>query len=112
MVGAAYLWVFIYSLVINSGGDQAYYEAYAQRASPVVAVITAFPVFFLMGKYMRRFEAGAFVAVAGVVILHILMEAIVLSTLNDTFAYVLGFSVAAMCLKIAGGYFGMRREAA
>ena len=46
LVACAYLWVFIYSMLIYSGGDSAYYEAYAQVASPVVAVALAGPGVF------------------------------------------------------------------
>ena len=39
LIALAFLWVFIYSTTINTGGDEAYYQAYAQVASPVVAIL-------------------------------------------------------------------------
>ena len=102
MVGAAYLWVFGYSVAINPGGDGAYYEAYAQRASPVVAVVTAFPVFYLMGRAICRQTAHPLGVAAGVLLVNLLMEAAVLATLDETLSYVLPFSVAAGVLKILG----------
>lgn len=107
MVAAAYLWVFLYSVFINSSGDQAFYEAYAQQASPVVAVLTAFPVFYMMGRYMCRFGERAFFAAAGVVLLHILMEVGVLASLDATFSYVVGFSIGSAILKVLGAYVGL-----
>ena len=43
LVACAFLWVFIFSMAIDTGGDNAYYEAYAQVSSPVVAVVLAGP---------------------------------------------------------------------
>ena len=71
MVGAAYLWVWIYATFINSTGDQAFYEAYAQTASPIVAIVTALPVFYLMGRSMRRFEDKAMFAAMAVLGLNV-----------------------------------------
>ena len=52
LVACAYLWVFIYSMFIDTGGNNAYYEAYAQISSPVVAVLLAGPAFFVIGRFM------------------------------------------------------------
>ena len=110
MVGAAYLWVFIYSVAINPTGDQAFYEQYAQVASPVVAVVTAFPVFYWMGRSLRsRVERYTTVA-AWIVVINLLMEIAVLAGLEETFSYVLPFSVAAGLLKVAGAYLAVRKS--
>ena len=108
MVGAAYLWVFLYSVFVNSSGDQAFYEQYAQVASPVVAVVTAFPVFFLMGRMLTK-QVEHFVGIAfGVVAVNLLFEVLVLMSLEDTLLYVLPFSLGAGILKVLGAYFGTR----
>ena len=112
MVGAAYLWVFIYSITINSSGDQAFYEQYAQMASPVVAVVTAFPVFYLMGRMLVKQVHNAIAVAIGVLAVNLMLEVIVLASLEDTFAYVLPFSVGAGVLKLAGAYFGTRTPGA
>ncbi len=110
MIGAAYLWFFIYSLAITSSGDQAFYEQYAQMASPFVAVATALPVFFLMGRSLCRQVANAAAVAAGVVIADLLMEVAVLSTLDENFSYVLPFSIISGILKIGGAYWGTRPD--
>ena len=111
MVAAAYLWVWVYSLLIHTGGDHAHYEAYARVASPVVAVITAFPVFFLMGRYMRRFGARALYAAAAVVALNLMLDGLTLITVAENLAYVGMMSALSMVLKIAGAWFGVRQRA-
>ena len=106
MVGAAYLWVWIYATFITTGGDQAFYEAYAQKASPVVAVVTAFPVFFLMGRQMQRFADKALFASMAVVLMNALLEVITTLTMATDVGYLLPFSIGAFLLKVAGAYLG------
>ncbi len=74
MVACAYLWVYGYSAIIHTAGDAAFYEAYAQRASPVVAVLVAFPVFFVMGRFMRGLGARATMAALTVVAISLVLD--------------------------------------
>ena len=62
MVACAFIWVFIYSTTIDTTGNEASYQAYAQDASPVVAVVVAFPIFFAMGRVFCRLGARATMA--------------------------------------------------
>ena len=110
MVGAAYFWVWVYSLLIHTGGDHAHYEAYAKVASPVVAVITAFPVFFLMGRYMRRFGERAVYAAGAVVALNLILDGLTLITVAEDLGYVGMMSALSMILKIAGAWAGLRHR--
>ena len=106
MVGASFAWVWFYSVAVNTTGDHQFYEAYAQTASPIVAVVTAFPVFYGMGAYLRRFEQGIYVAMA-VLLIHVLVELVVLLNIPNP-AALTPFSVGAAILKFAGTWLALR----
>ena len=106
MVAAAYLWVFIYSVFINNTGTPTFYEDYAQIASPIVAVCVALPIFYMMGRYMRRYQA-AITLVWSVLAIHIGMEILVQLSLQQPPTIVVICSILAAILKVLGAYLGM-----
>jgi hypothetical protein len=106
MIASAFLWVFIYSVAIHSGGDDAFYQAYAQVASPVVAVVMAGPIFWAMGRFMRRLGERAWSVARAVVILNLVIDGAVVATMAQDVPYNVGMSVLAACGKVAGAYFG------
>ncbi len=108
MVAAAYAWVWFYSVAINTTGDQAFYEAYAQTASPVVAVITALPVFYLMGLFLRRFDQALTLALA-VLGIHWAVEVLVLFSIENPL-WMLPYSIASALLKAAGAWLALKRS--
>ena len=109
MVACAYLWVFIYSVLINTTGDQAFYEAYAQTASPVVAVVTAFQVFYLLGRYMRRFGDRARFAALAAVGINLMVDALAVASVTQDLGYMVLMSVLSAAAKIAGALVGTRQ---
>lgn len=54
MVVAAFAWVAIYAYGIHPGEAAAYYEAYAQVASPISALITGPALYYLAARWLRR----------------------------------------------------------
>ncbi len=108
LIAAAYLWVWIYSVAIFTGGDAAHYEAYAQVASPVVAVVLSFPVFYVMGRFMKRFGEKAMFAAMGVVGINLVMDVLAVSTMAEDMTFNVTMSVLSAAGKIAGAYFGAR----
>ncbi len=110
MLACAYAWVYIYSVLIYSAGDQAYYEAYAQVASPVVAVTVAWPVFFAVGRFMRRFGRRALFAAMAVVVINLTMDAAVLLSVSrdadGAMAHLVLMSLFSALGKLGGAYFG------
>ena len=64
MVALAFAWVFLYSLLINPGQDDAHYTAYAQIASPISALITGAPLYFLAARLIRGRIGDAAVSTA------------------------------------------------
>lgn len=53
------LYVAVYSLLIDPGHDQAYYEAHAQVAAPYSSIIAGIPLMFLAGRWIGgKFPTG------------------------------------------------------
>ncbi len=111
MVACAYLWVYVYSAFIHTTGDAAFYEAYAQRASPVVAVVVAFPVFFVMGRFMRGLGARATMAALTVVAISLVLDVASVATMASDPIYHGIASILSFIAKFAGAYFGSKRTA-
>lgn len=57
MIISAVAWVAIYSYLIHPGETQAYYEDYAQSASPIVSVVIGIPYWFFTCRWVGR-KAG------------------------------------------------------
>jgi hypothetical protein len=53
-IAAAFGWVAIYSFLINPGLDAPAYQAYAQVASPWVAIIAGAPIFYAAARWIAR----------------------------------------------------------
>jgi len=54
---SAFVWVAIYSYLINPGHDLAYYQNYAQFSSPIVSVVLGIPYWFFACRWVGR-KAG------------------------------------------------------
>jgi len=51
--------VAVYSLLIDPGHDQVYYEAHAQVAAPYSSIIAGIPLMFLAGRWIgSKFSKG------------------------------------------------------
>ena len=112
LVACAILWVFLYSTLIYRDGDNAYYASYAQLSSPVVAVVLAGPVFFALGRFLRRrfrdqaLRLAMVTAVVGIVIdLPLVMVGDV-----DSPVYSLTTIVLSVLASLIGAYRGARLE--
>ena len=57
-VAASFLWVFVYSMLIEPGHDAAFYEAYAMRVAPWSSVIVGLPILFGAGWLLSRWHGG------------------------------------------------------
>ena len=108
MVAAAYLWVFVYSALIDTTGDAAYYEAYAQRASPIVALVVALPCFYLMTRVMRAMVARAALAAYAVLVINLILDIAVTLGMAQDLAYTATISLVVAVLKYLGVRLGLR----
>ena len=111
MVASAFLWVFIYSSLINTGGDQAFYEAYARIASPVVAVVVAGPVFFAMGRFFLRLGPRARTVAIAVVIANLAVDFPIVVLAAEDLGYNVIMSLLSATGKIIGAWYGTRATA-
>lgn len=109
LVAAAFAWVFLYSAFIHPGSDEAFYSAYAQRASPFVALVLAFPLFYWMGRSMGRFGDKALTAVFAVLGLNLALEVITTATMAVDPVYSGTLSAIVFVAKSAGAWFGVGR---
>ena len=48
MIAAAFAWVAIYSYLLHPGESPAFYQRYAELASPWVALLAGVPIFYLV----------------------------------------------------------------
>jgi len=48
MIAAAFAWVAIYSYLVHPGESPAFYQRYAEAASPWVALLAGVPIFYLV----------------------------------------------------------------
>ncbi len=112
MLACAYLWVFIYATFINTMHDGAFYTADAQVASPIVAVVVAFPIFFAMGRYMRRFGSQALFAAMAVVVINLALDGFILFVAAGdqipSYLTILVMSLLSAAMKFGGAYVGTR----
>jgi hypothetical protein len=53
-VAAAFLWVAIYSYLINPGQPMAVYRQHAQDSGPWVSAIAGFLIFYLVSRWIAR----------------------------------------------------------
>lgn len=53
-IAAAFVWVAIYSYLINPGQPLATYEAHAQASGPWVSVLAGAPIFYAASRWIAR----------------------------------------------------------
>ena len=57
-VAASFLWVFIYSMLIVTGHNEAFHDAYAARAAPWCSVVAGVPILVGAGWLLTRWHGG------------------------------------------------------
>jgi hypothetical protein len=108
MIALAFAWVAFYAYVIETGHDQAFYEAYAQVSSPIVSVVAGGPVFYGVAAWLtRRRGAGraAWIATA----LYLLIDLAIIAALGGLLEPVIFWFLGAAALKLAGSALGIKR---
>ncbi len=53
-IAATFLWVAIYSYVINPDQPMSVYEEHAQRSGPWVSIIAGFVIFYAVSRWIAR----------------------------------------------------------
>ncbi|HEY0115571.1 MAG TPA: hypothetical protein VGB54_07600 [Allosphingosinicella sp.] len=111
LIFMAFAWVAIYSHGIDPGHDQAFYEAYAMRSSPVVSTVAGGPVFFLVARWLTRRRGNGRAAWIGTAI-YMASEIILLVAVGAIASWLALVALAGGLLKIAGTALGVRRALA
>ena len=53
-IAAAFVWVAIYSYLINPGQPMATYQAHAQASGPWVSILAGAPIFYATSRWIAR----------------------------------------------------------
>ena len=53
-VAVSFLWVAVYSHLVNPGHDLAFYQSYAQVAAPYSSVLAGIPLVYAFGRWVAR----------------------------------------------------------
>jgi hypothetical protein len=53
-IAAAFLWVAVYSYIINPGQPLAVYQQHAQDSGPWVSIIAGFVIFYAVSRWIAR----------------------------------------------------------
>lgn len=98
-VAAAFLWVWCYSIALAPGHDEAFYQAYAQRAAPISSLVAGTPILFAAGWLSaRRFPDRAVLAGALVGILYAAIDLAILGAVAS--AIPVGIVIGSVASKI------------
>ena len=117
LVGLAVAWVAVYSYAIDPGHEPAFYQDYAQRVSPLVAVIISAPVFGGFGILAARRggRPGARFALTTTIVF-LVVDLTVLALVPERPDGIWSIWIAAAALKLSsvvlGGRLGARAAGA
>ena len=85
-VAAAFLWVFIYAMLIAPGQDEAAYQAYAMRAAPWCSVIAGIPILFVAGWLLARWHGGGWRTGICAAVAYVVLDVLILVAADALFA--------------------------
>jgi len=104
-IGAALVWVAIYSYLINPGQPMSVYEQHAQLSGPWVSIIAGFVIFYAASRWIARSVPTALALFAIFVAIDGLLLVALSSGLSATLLALAGASYAS---KLAACYLGGR----
>ncbi len=101
--------VWVYSTLISPGRPFVEYQAFAQVASPWVALVTALPLSFWVSRVLARHVSSDAQgrAVWGMIGIHLVLEGFILAGSSPS-ALIWGFAVCSAGLRISGAWFALR----
>jgi hypothetical protein len=108
LILSAFAWVAIYSYLINPGHDQAYYQNYAQFASPIVSVSVGIPYLFFTCRWVGRKAGTRAVAMCLSVWFVLFLIDVVLISLGGLTVYMGVMIALSHATKMPAAYFGGR----
>ena len=108
LVISAFAWVAIYSYLIHRGEEAAYYQDYAQVASPVVSVVLGMPYWFFACRWVGQKAGTRAVSMCVWAWFILVLIDLPLNFLGEARAYnwlMVGLSLST---KLLGAYLGGR----
>lgn len=67
-IGACFLYMVVYSYLIDPGHEKEYYHDHVQVAAPYCGVIAGVPIMFFAGWWVGGWWDGEFVVTAGLIV--------------------------------------------
>jgi len=108
LVASAFAWVAVYSYLIHPGEELAYYQSYAESASPVVAVVMGIPYWYLACRWVGR-KAGSRALAMSLWIWFILFAIdLPLTIIGGAKGYILLMVAISHSTKLLAAYLGGR----
>ena len=108
LVLSAFAWVAIYSYLIHPGEQAAYYQDYAQSASPIVSILMGIPCWFLGCRWLGQKAGTRAVATCLWVWFILFMIDVLLSVLGEPTAHYWAMMAISNSTKLLAAYLGGR----
>ena len=116
LIALSVICVAVYSYTIHTGETQEFYNAFARASGPWVSLIAGGPVFFLIGRWIRRRSPVAAIGTAMALCgLYLAIEIVIMLLWpGDVGATreIVAFMIAGFVLKVAGAWLGAAGAAA
>jgi len=110
LIAAAVGWVAVYSYGLHPGESAAYYEAYAQDASPIVALVVGIPLFFLTGRLFRRMISDrARATIVTLVAVNVVVTLALLIMMKEDRGYHWALALINWLVQLSAGWLGTER---
>ena len=106
-IAATFLYMVVYSYLIDPGHDQAYYQQHVERAAPYCSIAAGIPLMFLAGWWVAGWWEAAFAVKAALIVwlAYALIDTaiVVASGLTPKLALLVAISLVT---KLAAAYAG------
>jgi cytochrome bd-type quinol oxidase subunit 2 len=107
LIAAAFAWVALYSYGVHPGESASYYQAYAENASPIVALVAGIPVFFLTGRLFRRMIPDqAQATILTLVAISVIVTLVALIMMSERRVYQWALALMCWSAHLSAGWVG------
>jgi hypothetical protein len=106
-VAASFLYMVVYSYVIDRGHDEQYYRDHIKVAAPYCSIVAGIPLMFLVGWWVGGWWEGSFAARAALIVwlAYVLIDIAVLVAAGLSTKVAILFAVS-FFTKLAAVYWG------
>lgn len=105
-VAVTYLYMVVYSYVIDPGHDNAYYEAHVQVAAPYCSLAAGMPIMFFTAMWVGGWDVALAISSALIMWLaYVVIDLAILMAVGMTRRIAVVFAVAALT-KLVAAYGG------